>query len=310
LAEGQEKICPCIGKGEMALFKKYRFALLFIALTFLVNWLMFGLFLTWGEGWNSAATPVVLVAYMFVPMLIAILVQKLVKHEEVIKPLQVSFKLNRWFLVAWLLPPLLALGAMGVSLLFPGVQYSPDMAGVFDIFGQNLSPEQAAQMRAQLEALPISYFWIALIQGLIAGISVNAVAAFGEELGWRGFLLREFRDLGFWKASLLIGLIWGIWHAPVILQGHNYPQHPLAGVGMMVIWCMLLTPIIAYVRVKARSVIAAAIMHGTLNGTAGLAILMIQGGNDLTVGLTGVAGFVVLLLVNILIARLNPELEV
>lgn len=292
------------------MFKKYRFALLFIALTFLVNWLMFGLFLTWGEGWNSAATPVVLVAYMFIPMLIAILVQKLVKHEEVIKPLQVSFKLNRWFLVAWLLPPLLALGAMGVSLLFPGVQYSPDMAGVFDIFGQNLSPEQAAQMRAQLEALPISYFWIALIQGLIAGISVNAVAAFGEELGWRGFLLREFRELGFWKASLLIGLIWGIWHAPVILQGHNYPQHPLAGVGMMVIWCMLLTPIIAYVRVKARSVIAAAIMHGTLNGTAGLAILMIQGGNDLTVGLTGVAGFVVLLLVNILIARLNPELEV
>lgn len=291
------------------MFKKYRFALLFIALTFLVNWLMFGLFLTWGEGWNSAATPVVLVAYMFVPMLIAILVQKLVKHEEVIKPLQVSFKLNRWFLVAWLLPPLLALGAMGVSLLFPGVQYSPDMAGVFDIFGQNLSPEQAAQMRAQLEALPISYFWIALIQGLIAGISVNAVAAFGEELGWRGFLLREFRDLGFWKASLLIGLIWGIWHAPIILQGHNYPQHPLAGVGMMVIWCMLLTPIIAYVRVKARSVIAAAIMHGTLNGTAGLAILMIRGGNDLTVGLTGVAGFVVLLLVNILIARLDPKLN-
>jgi membrane protease YdiL (CAAX protease family) len=293
----------------MALFKKYRFALLFIALTFLVNWLMFGLFLTWGEGWNSAATPVVLVAYMFVPMLIAILVQKLVKHEEVIKPLQVSFKLNRWFLVAWLLPPLLALGAMGVSLLFPGVQYSPDMAGVFDIFGQNLSPEQAAQMRAQLEALPISYFWIALIQGLIAGISVNAVAAFGEELGWRGFLLREFRELGFWKASLLIGLIWGIWHAPIILQGHNYPQHPLAGVGMMVIWCMLLAPIIAYVRVKARSVIAAAILHGTLNGTAGLAILMVRGGNDLTVGLTGVAGFAVLLLVNILIARLDPKLN-
>lgn len=291
------------------MFKKYRFAWLFIALTFLVNWLMLGLFLTFGEGWNSAATPVVLVAYMFVPMLIAILVQKLVKHEGVIKPLQVSFKLNRWFLVAWLLPPLLAIGAMGVSLLFPGVQYSPDMAGVFDIFGQNLSPEQAAQMRAQLEALPISYFWIALIQGLIAGISVNAVAAFGEELGWRGFLLREFRELGFWKASLLIGLIWGIWHAPIILQGHNYPQHPLAGVGMMVIWCMLLAPIIAYVRVKARSVIAAAILHGTLNGTAGLAILMVRGGNDLAVGLTGVAGFAVLLLVNILIARLDPKLN-
>ena len=291
------------------MFKKYRFSLVFIALTFLINWLLIGLFLALGEGWSSAATPAVLVAYMFVPMLVAILVQKLVKHEGVIKPLQVSFKLNRWFLVAWLLPPLLAIGALGVSLLFPGVQYTPDMAGLFDVFGQNLSPEQVAQMRAQMEALPVSYFWIALMQGLIAGITVNAVVAFGEELGWRGFLLREFRHLGFWRASLLIGLIWGIWHAPVILQGHNYPQHPLAGVGMMVIWCMLLTPIIVYVRGKARSVIAAAIIHGTLNGTAGLAILMVRGGNDLTVGLTGVAGFVVLLLVNILIVWLDPKFD-
>jgi len=194
-------------------------------------------------------------------------------------------------------------------LLLPGVQYTSNMAGLLDIFGQNLSPEQVTQIQAQLEALPISYFWIVLIQGLIAGITVNAVAAFGEELGWRGFLLREFRHLGFWRASLLIGFIWGVWHAPVILQGHNYPQHPLAGVGMMIIWCMLLTPIFVYVRVKAKSVIAAAIMHGTLNGTAGLALMMVRGGNDLTVGLTGVAGFVVLLLVNILIAWFNPKFD-
>lgn len=291
------------------MFNKYRYPLLFIALTFFINWLLIALFLALGEGWNSTATPLVLVAYMFVPMLVAILVQKLVKHEGVIKPLQVSFKLNRWFLLAWLLPPLLAISALGVSLLLPGVQYTSNMAGLLDIFGQNLSPEQVTQIQAQLEALPISYFWIVLIQGLIAGITVNAVAAFGEELGWRGFLLREFRHLGFWRASLLIGFVWGVWHAPVIMQGHNYPQHPLAGVGMMIIWCMLLTPIFVYVRVKAKSVIAAAIMHGTLNGTAGLALMMVRGGNDLTVGLTGVAGFVVLLLVNILIAWFNPKFD-
>ena len=291
------------------MFNKYRYSLLFIALTFFINWLLIGLFLALGEGWNSTATPLVLVAYMFVPMLVAILVQKLVKHEGVIKPLQVSFKLNRWFLLAWLLPPLLAISALGVSLLLPGVQYTSNMAGLLDIFGQNLSPEQVTQIQAQLEALPISYFWIVLIQGLIAGITVNAVAAFGEELGWRGFLLREFRHLGFWRASLLIGFVWGVWHAPVIMQGHNYPQHPLAGVGMMIIWCMLLTPIFVYVRVKAKSVIAAAIMHGTLNGTAGLALMMVRGGNDLTIGLTGVAGFVVLLLVNILISWFNPKFD-
>ena len=82
------------------MFNKYRYSLLFIALTFFINWLLIGLFLALGEGWNSTATPLVLVAYMFVPMLVAILVQKLVKHKRVIKPLQVSFKLNRWFLLA------------------------------------------------------------------------------------------------------------------------------------------------------------------------------------------------------------------
>ncbi|MCB0588319.1 MAG: hypothetical protein KDD06_23710, partial [Phaeodactylibacter sp.] len=66
------------------------------------------------------------------------------------------------------------------------------------------------------------------------------------------------------------------------------------GVLMMIIWCILLTPIFLYITIKARSVIAAAILHGTLNGTAGLAILMIQGGSDLLVGATGLAGFLAL----------------
>jgi hypothetical protein len=46
-------------------------------------------------------------------------------------------------------------------------------------------------------------------------------------------------------------------------------------------------------------VIAAAIMHGTLNGTAGIPIMMIRGGSDLIVGITGFAGFVVLLVANL-----------
>ena len=45
--------------------------------------------------------------------------------------------------------------------------------------------------------------------------------------------------------------------------------------------------------------LAAAIFHGTFNATAGLAILVVKGGNDLTVGVTGLAGFVVLLFADI-----------
>ena len=118
--------------------------------------------------------------------------------------------------------------------------------------------------------------------GLVAGVSINAVAGFGEELGWRGFLQKELAFLGFWRSSLLIGVVWGLWHAPLILQGHNYPQHRIAGVFMMTILCVLLAPIFGYVRIKAHSVIAAAIIHGTFNATYGLAITLVRGGSDLT----------------------------
>jgi len=97
---------------------------------------------------------------------------------------------------------------------------------------------------------------------------------------------------------LLIGIIWGIWHAPIILQGHNYPEHPKIGVFMMVIFTILLAPIFSYVRLKAKSVIAAAIIHGTLNATFALNLMVIKGGNDLTVGISGLAGFIALALVN------------
>jgi len=64
----------------------------------------------------------------------------------------------------------------------------------------------------------------------------------------------------------------------------------------MIIWCILLSPFLVYITIKSKSVIAAAIAHGSLNGTAGLAIMTIDGGNDLTVGLTGLAGFITLLI--------------
>jgi len=274
---------------------------LFLVLTFFVNWQMVFLYSALGGRWVTPYSLAVMVPYMFVPMLVAIFLQKVVYREGVTGPLGVSFRLNRWFLVAWLLPPIVAFATLGVSLLMPGVHYSREMAGMFERFRSLLTPEQMEQMRKQAEMFPVHPIWLGLIQGLVGGATINAVAAFGEELGWRGFLQRELGPLGFWKSSAIIGVIWGLWHAPLILKGLNYPQHPLLGVPMMVGWCLLLSPIFAYVRLKGKSVIAAAIIHGTLNGTYGLAIMVIRGGNDLTVGLTGFAGFLVLALVNICI---------
>jgi len=274
-------------------------ALLFIALTFLANYLMITLYLYFGGKWVTPNSIILAIAYMFIPMIMAIIVQKVIYREPLKEPLGISFKINWWFLVAWLLPLAVALATLGVSLLLPTVEFSSHMAGLMEKFKSTLTPEQFQQIGQQAAAFPIHVFWISLLQGLIAGITVNAVAGFGEELGWRGLLQKEFGYMGFWKSSALIGIIWGIWHAPLILLGHNYPEHPVAGVFMMIIFTLLLSPIFSYVRLKAKSVIAAAVIHGSLNATVGLAIMVIKGGNDLIVGVTGLSGFIVLALVNL-----------
>jgi membrane protease YdiL (CAAX protease family) len=276
---------------------------LFIGLTYLFSWTIVIIFLTLGGSWNSPYTIIILIAFMFIPSIIAIILQKMVCKEPLKEPLGISFKPNRYFLMAWLLPPAIALATVSISLLLPGIEYTPGLEGMVERFRSTLTSAQLNELQRQIVDSPIHPFWIALLQGLIAGPTINAIAGFGEELGWRGFLQKELSKLDFWKSSLIIGIIWGIWHAPIILQGHNYPQHPSIGVIMMIIFTILLSPIFSYVRIKAKSVIAAAIIHGSLNATVGLAIMPIRGGDDLTVGVTGLSGFIVLAIINLIVYK-------
>jgi len=278
--------------------KENRKAFLFVTLTFIISYLLVFFYFLFGGKWVMPGSLIISIIYMFIPMLVSIFVQKIVYKDLVKEPLGISFKLNRWFLIAWLLPVIISFLTLGINLLFPLVKFAPDMEGFYESLKATLTPEQMEAMKAQAEAFPIHPYWIGLLQALVAGVSINAVAGFGEELGWRGLLQKEFAFLGFWKSNLLIGIIWGIWHAPIILQGHNYPEHPKIGVFMMVIFTLLLAPIFSYVRLKAKSVIAAAIIHGTLNATFALNLMVIKGGNDLTVGISGLAGFISLVLVN------------
>lgn len=274
---------------------------LFLAITFVFALVIGSIPALLGLEWQGNTAVIVGVVYMLFPALTAVFVQKVLYHEPVIGPLKVSFRLNRWFVFAWFLPVILALAAIAVGTLFPGVSYSPEMAGMLERYRDIMTPEQLAEMERSIQQMPVHPIFLTIVQGMIAGITVNALAAFGEELGWRGFLLQEFKALGFAKASLFIGIIWGVWHAPIILQGHNYPQHPAAGVFLMILFCMLLTPLINFATIKANSVIAAAVMHGTLNGTAGIAIMMLKGGSDLTIGMTGAAGLIILLITNVIL---------
>ena len=204
---------------------------------------------------------------------------------------------------AWLFPAILALLSLAVNLLFPGIDFTPDVENsiIFERLKNILPPEKILEMKNSTANQPLNPLAIAILSGLIGGPTVNAIAAMGEESGWRGFLQRELAYLGFWRSSLLIGVIWGIWHAPIIYQGYNYPEHPLTGIFMMVVLCTLLAPIVSFVRLKAKSVVAAAVLHGSFNGTAGITLMVLHGGSDLNTGVLGAAGFIVMFAVNLLI---------
>jgi len=276
--------------------------LLFLMLTFIISFSIAGAYkLIFGGEIANIGYTIMGAIYMLVPTVSVIIVKKLIFKEKLRNDLQISFKINKWFFGAWLIMPVVAFATLGISLLFPGVSYNPEMTGLAERFAVMSSPEQVAQMKVQMVTLPISPIWLILIGGMFAGITINGFFAFGEELGWRGFLLYQFRKMIFTKASVLIGFIWGVWHAPLILMGHNYPDHPYFGVLMMVIWCVLLSPIFMYFTLKAKSVIAAVIIHGTMNATATISILPISGGNDLLTGITGLAGMITLVMVIICI---------
>ena len=123
---------------------------LFIGLTFFFNWLIAILFYAFGGKWNSSAAVVVGFVYMFVPMTMVVVVQKLIYKEPLKETLGISFKWSRWFLVAWLIPPVLAFATLGISLLFPGVEYSPEMTGMFERFKSILTPEKLEQIESHM----------------------------------------------------------------------------------------------------------------------------------------------------------------
>jgi hypothetical protein len=83
-------------------------------------------------------------------------------------------------------------------------------------------------------------------------------------------------------------------------------QGPVASVSVMAAWCVLLSPLFSFARLRTRSVVGAAVFHGSFNAFSGLALIMVAGGSDLLVGLPGIAGFVVLGMLNLLLALARP----
>ncbi len=102
-------------------------------------------------------------------------------------------------------------------------------------------------------------------QTLLLGPFLGLIVTFGEEYGWRGYLQPALMPLGKVKAILLLGVIWGIWHWPVIWMGYNYPGHPILGSLLMVLFCISLAFLLGYAVLKAKGIWIAAFLHALVN---------------------------------------------
>jgi membrane protease YdiL (CAAX protease family) len=100
---------------------------------------------------------------------------------------------------------------------------------------------------------------------LIIGPLLGLIITFGEEYGWRGFLQGQLVRLGRVRGVLLLGVIWGVWHWPVIWMGYNYPGQPLLGSLLMVAYCIVLAFFLAYAVFKSKGVWTAAYLHALSN---------------------------------------------
>ena len=140
--------------------------------------------------------------------------------------------------------------------------------------------------------------WEVAILLLLVGTPVSALPAFGEEYGWRGYLLPRLLPLGEVRASIVVALIWAPWHLPVPLVGLNFPgKRPLAVLTMMTAGVLALSLLFTrFFVASGGAVVTVALLHGSLNAFSDrLADPVHLAGDPFVVSVGGVVGILVTL---------------
>lgn len=241
----------------------------FLIISFGLAWILFLLPIPFGEPGTQARQSASMICWalaMWMPGLAAILVTRFVAKESLRTLNLRRLGRKRFYLWAWLLPAAFSIAAGLLTLAFG--------AGHLDL-EFTMIREAMAQIPDEQAISPGLAFTLQTIFAFTLAPLINTLFALGEELGWRGFLLPQLLPMGQWKAILLSGAIWGLWHAPAVLQGLNYPNTPILGVFLMIIFCMLLGTVFTWLYLETRSTWAPALAHGTLNAVAGIPLVLL-----------------------------------
>ena len=194
---------------------------------------------------------------------------------------RVGFK---WYLVVLFGTAVIAYAAVGINLFFGG-----------DI--PEISLPVGAPREAWLIVLPIVFFVNIFFGGPLA-----------EDIGWRGYILSKLKErTNALNASLIIGIVWALWHVPFFIFPEGY-----AAVGSIpFVWFALMTiawsVLFAWVYVNTESILMPVLFHASINTTLGsLGVLGQSSGDLLPVILNTIITW---LAVTIVIIRLGKDLK-
>lgn len=177
-----------------------------------------------------------LVLLMWIPGLVSIAYRALSK----IGFGDTGFKLGhvRFFLVAAVIPVILALLTNLVSVPLGMKSFLP------------IPIEKLAQAIPQVIVI------------LMAGI----FGAFGEELGWRGFLVPKLIESGYSRPYLISGIIWALWHLPLVALGGYYSTNAPVLIAIVYTASIIsMTFVISELRMRSGSLWVATTMHVSHN---------------------------------------------
>ncbi len=219
---------------------------------------------------------ILMAVLMFAP-LVANITTRLVTHEgwsnTLLRP---NFRRGwRFYLVAWFLPVLAVIvGGAIYFLLFPSR---------FD-----LSMSTGQEMGVPKDMNAGTYLILQVGSILAVAAPLGLLMAFGEEFGWRAYLLQKLMPLGSRKAVLLVGVIHAGWHYPFMFMGYlygfGYWGAPVVGPLVYVPFVVYLSAFLSWVNLRSGSVWPAALGHATINASILLMVPFLRGDPNWLVG--------------------------
>lgn len=273
-------------KVEIPPTVRWRHILEYYVFVFALSYGLVGAFFLSGGSFADASWVLFAQASALAPAAVAIGYTRWRLKRGVIAHLTMTPVWRSWLFVSWGLAPLLIVVALGLGLMLPGTYFDSSLQPAVN--RTLLSPEQANLLMqfSDKSSLPAVILLIPL--GLVLSATTSLIAGCGEEFGWRGFVYTELKPLGYWKNAMITGMLWFVWHVPLLALGYGFPGHPLQGILLMGISCLVFSFIVSYLWEKS-SAFAAGLFHGSTESFMLVAIAPVAGGNELTVGMASIS---------------------